>query len=506
MKVLRVAFCVCLCAWTAACGSSASTNPSDDATADVPDAAIGDTAGGDAPDATGYELSDTASYLYPTCAAIADCAQLACANSTSASCAANCLAGGAPAALPAATAMLTCVQAKCVDGQCKGATDPKCLSDCSSLRCMPKIFDCIEDGKSGSGTCSDVKTCFDTCNAGKTGVMSCMQACYEKVSAAAKAQAKPFADCLAAAPGSGDPTAACGKEAMGCFLAGKTGTKGCYDSLGCLGACDKSSDPFSCGLACLGEMSQAGQDAYTAVAPCLGQDITATAGCEDKLVVCLAPTGTQTCAEALGCVMGCGGGGGGNNDPTCTFTCLHNTTAAADKLLFSNIGCDQGNPSCAAGIVQCLAPSGTTSCPDIIGCVMGCSSGPGQPPDIKCMLSCIKKGSLASATAAYGELNCMGKADPACLDKGVACFNPTGTNNCAMIGPCVQGCYAAGGDIAGCQNGCYGKASVQGFKDFQQWNACQQSCAGPCKPGDQICVNNCASTQCPTVMSACNPT
>ncbi len=511
MKTMRVVFWLSLCTWSAACGNSTTATSTDDAVVGDQDAtgsdALGnDTAGSDVQsgDTIGGDgtPTDTMSYKYNTCAAITDCAQAACANSTASSCASECIAGGAPAALPTATALLTCVQAQCVEGQCKGSTDTGCMADCTSLRCMPKIFDCIEDGKTGTGGCGDVKTCFDTCNAGKTNVMSCLQTCYEKISAAGKAAAKPFADCMATAPNNGDPTAACMKETFGCFVDGKTGPKGCYDSMGCLSACSQATDQFGCAIACFGQMTQAGQNAYVDVAPCLGKDITATAGCEDKLVVCLAPTGTQTCEEALVCVMGCGNGG---NDPTCMFSCLHNTTSDADKFLFSKIGCDQSDPACSASMIQCIAPNGTATCPAVIGCAMGCSGGPGQSPDIKCVMACVKKGSTATATTAYAMLNCMGKSAPGCVDTAVACYNPSGTKDCAQTTTCVQNCYQTGGDVGTCQNGCYSAASVQGFKDFEAWSTCHQACDSTCK-SDQACINTCTTNQCPAAKTACTPT
>ena len=506
MKSVHLASVLGLCILVAACGNSTTTSTDDalSGTDDVAGDATGsDTLGNDGTD-NDAPLPDTLSYKYPTCAAVADCAQAACAGSSSASCASECLANGAPSALPGATALLTCVQTQCVEGQCKSGGNASCLQDCTSLRCMPKIFDCIEDGKTGTKGCADVKTCFDTCNASKTNVVSCLQTCYGSISAAGKAKAKPFATCVASAPAGSDPTASCMKETFGCFLDGKTGAKGCFDSIGCLTACGTSTDQFSCALGCFGDMTQAAQTAYLDVTPCLGKDITATAGCEDKLVVCLAPTGTQTCAESLGCAMGCNNSQG-DNDPSCMFTCLHNTTAAADKLLLEHLGCNSADPTCTAGIIQCLAPSGTSSCPVIIACAMGCSTGQGQPPDMKCLLACIQKGSTATATTAYATLNCMGKTATGCADTTLACYNPSGTASCNQTLSCVQSCYAAGGDVTTCQNGCFANASVQGFKDFEAWSSCQQTCSSQCK-NDPTCTNSCMSTQCPAAKSTCQPT
>jgi hypothetical protein len=496
------------CMAVAACGSTtneSATNDvatSDDAAADTTDSDIAngsDTLSGDIP------LTDTTSYKYGTCAAVTDCAQAACANSKDSACAKDCLAGANPAAAPTATALLSCIQTKCMAGECKNSTDPKCVSSCATLRCMPAIFECIEDGKSGSGSCGDIKGCFDTCNASGTNVMGCLQTCYGKVSADAKAKGKVFATCVANAPAGSDPTAACLKETIGCFVDGKTGTKGCYESMPCLSACGQSADPFNCALKCIGEMTKPAQDAYAEVSPCLGQDVTPAAGCDDKLVVCLAPTGTQTCEEALGCVMGCDKQGGGNDDPTCVFSCLHNTTAAADKLLLTKLGCNPADPGCSEGIISCIAPSGSATCPAVISCATGCSLVQGQSPDMACIFGCIKKGSTATANAAYGVLNCMGKPDNAgCVDQEVACYQPSGTSNCPQVTTCVQTCYANGGDVGTCQTGCYSAASVSGFKDFLAWSTCQQGCSASCK-NDQTCTNSCTDTQCPVAKSACTP-
>ncbi len=511
MKILHVAFWLCLGGGAIACGTSATTTPTEDAAVGsdaVADGADGDTTpGSDAvtTDVATADTADTVSYAYPTCAAVVDCTQAACANSTSSSCAASCISGGAPTAVGNATILLNCVQTKCTDGQCKGSTDPNCMSNCSSMRCMPAILSCVDTGTTGSGACADVKPCFETCQQGKTNITTCISGCYNKLSATAKTEAQAFATCVANAPGTGDPTASCIQQTIACFLNGQTGQKGCYDSIGCLSACQTASDGFACALTCFGDMSAAGQSAYAEVSPCLGQDITATAGCEDKVVVCLAPTGTQTCAEALGCVMGCTSGGG--NDPTCTFTCLHNTTSDADKLLLSKLGCQPAtDPTCTTGIVDCLAPTGSAKCPAILNCAMGCSAGQGQPPDMKCLMACIQTGSTATASAAYSAIGCLGNPGTAgCPDAMVACYNPIGTGTCAQTQGCVQTCYLAGGDVNACANTCYAQASVQGFKDMETWSACQQGCNATCK-GDATCLSTCTTQQCHAAKKACQPT
>ncbi len=511
MKTWHVAIWLCLVSGAAACGTSATTPSSDDAVvSDATDDAIADAVGdgdvlandtlaGDAP------VGDTVSAKYPTCAAIVDCARAACTASNTATCTAPCLADGAASAVPAATALLACVQTRCIAGQCQGSTDANCLTDCTSLRCMPQIFTCVDDGTSGAKGCADIKPCFDTCNQQKAGNFACLQACYESISADAKAKAKPFADCVANAPGTGDPTAGCLKETVGCFLDGKTGQKGCADSMSCLSACSTAADGFACGLDCIGSMTLAAQNAYIDVAPCLGKDITATAGCEDKLIVCLAPTGTQTCAESLGCVMGCTSNG--QNDPTCTFGCLHSGSAATDKLLLSKLGCQPtSDPTCTDSIVQCLAPSGSAGCPAIVNCAMGCSTGQGQPPDAKCLMACVQTGTQATATTAYQIFGCLGSPTaPGCLDTFVSCYKPSGTHNCTQTIGCTQTCYQAGGDVNSCENTCYTQASVQGFKDMETWSACQQGCNTSCK-GDATCLSTCTGQQCPAAKTACQPT
>ena len=533
MKAHGAIFGVCFTLILAACGSTAAGNASDPAAPDsgVPaDAAENDAAAGGegvadglttdtvaadgvAADGSDGALTDgtgaDASGKLTSCAAIVDCAAAACAGSTAPTCASACLASGATDVLPAATGLLTCVQKKCMEGECKGKTDPKCMTDCSSLRCMPQVFACIEDGKTGSGTCADVKPCFDTCNAAKSGTFACLEGCYGKVSADGKAKAKPFAECTAKAPPGGDPASGCMPEIFGCFLDGKSGDKGCYDSFACLGACEKlPGDPFDCALGCLGKMSKPAQAAYLDVAPCLGKDVTMTAACEDKLVVCLAPTGTQTCDEALGCVFGCsnggggGGGGGDNNDPSCIFSCLHNTTAAADKLLMSKLGCQPKDPGCAEGLVSCIAPTGGANCGSVISCAMACGGGKDQPPDLKCTFACIKTGTQQSATMAFNVMNCMGKKDPACTDQMVACYNPTGSDDCIKVGACAQACAFAGKNVGTCQQACYEKASVKGFKDFQDWMVCNDVCSKNCV-GDQTCKNKCLSAQCPATLAVC---
>ncbi len=520
MKTLRVVLVAMACSSAIACGSSSTATTTGDVatTGDdtAADAVAGDTladtdaaGGGDAlsGETIGDDagLTDTPTAKYPTCAAITDCAQAACANSTDSSCASACLADGAPSALPAATALLTCIQTKCITGECKNSTDPKCLGNCSSIRCMPDVFACIEDGKTGTGACGDIKTCFDNCNAKYTNVMSCMQTCYEAISADGKSKGKAFGTCTSKAPAGADPTAQCMKETIGCFVDGKSGTKSCTDSIACLAKCDSEPDGFGCAIGVFSEMSKAAQDAYVDAAPCFGQDVTATAGCVDKVVVCLAPSGTETCGDALSCVMGCNGNGSGDNNPSCTFNCLHNTTPDSAKLLIAKLGCNPSDATCAASLVQCIAPTGDATCPAVMSCASGCGGGPGQPPDMKCVLGCVKKGSNASATSAFSAMSCQNNQNASCTDTLVSCYNPSGTDNCAQLTQCVQGCYSAGGDVAGCQATCYGSASVQAFKDFLALTACQQGCSKTCN-NDQTCTQTCTEKQCKSAQSACQPT
>ena len=402
-------------------------------TAPGPDAAVPDTNGTDTAVADAPP-TDVPSAKYPTCVAVSDCVVAACSPTPTSDCQSGCLGGGSQDALEKALPLLTCIQGKCQDVQCKNSSDPTCVSNCIGASCTPELIGCIDDGKSGTALCGDAMACFDACGQ-NSGYFACMSQCYGKLSTAGKASLTLMTSCMGKAAQAGkDPNQACIGELMSCMTGGKTGTKECYELFSCQDKCPGDNNT-PCIAACLSEVSAAGQKAFIDVLPCVGDAAKmAEPDCVKKLNACINPSGQKTCAQTLSCENACQASAGGKDASACSFACLHDATPAAAEALGKITPCGIADKTpaqaqaCTDAMIGCANPSGTDTCPQITTCTQAC--GPSSSQD--CMFACIAKGSVAGA-ASFGKfINCKGSCDAQCKNSTDAqCGGKCLTSTCA---------------------------------------------------------------------------
>lgn len=387
-----------------------------------PDAAVPDTAGADANglDSAGIDgaAGDVASAKYPTCVAVTDCVIDACTPTPTADCQSGCLGGGSQDALEKALPLLTCIQGKCQDVQCKNSTDPKCVSNCIGATCTPELIGCVDNGQSGTDACGDALGCFDACGQG-SNYFSCMGTCYAKLSSTGKTALSLMTACMGKAAQAGkDPNQACIGEMMGCLTGGKSGTKECFEVFSCQDKCP-GGDNTPCIAACLSEVSAAGQKAFIDVLPCVGDSAKmAEPDCVKKLTACINPSGQKTCAQTLSCETACQAEAGGKDATACNFACAHDATPAAAEALNKVAVCGIADKTpaqaqaCADAMIGCANPSGTDACPAIMTCAQACGANSSQD----CVFGCLAKGSVAGATAFGKLMSCKDGCDAQCTN------------------------------------------------------------------------------------------
>lgn len=403
-------------AWDAVQGAKDVT-VADQAAAD-PDAEIGDQAAADTPP-PGLQ----------TCASVGDCVAAACTLPTP-GCEQNCYAKALPAALTLAKPLVTCVQDKCQNGKCKGSTASQCATDCAGAVCGPELLACANSATTGAATCTDAMTCLGACGAQPAGYYSCVAGCIAALSPAAKDGLTAVVSCQAQAQQAGaDPAQKCSAQSDACLSDGNAGAKSCYEFFVCVSACADPESP-DCGQKCMAELSPAAQHAFSVAQPCLGgQGMTSDPACVANLLACVNPSGKNTCAQTMACQSACATASASNSG-ACAMACLHDAspTTAADYLGVSMCGAAQTaaqQTACADAFVSCAAPSGTSTCADILACMGKC--GPTAGAD--CMLACVGKGSAQGAASFAKWFACQNTCQSTCKTS----TDPTCPQTCATV-------------------------------------------------------------------------
>ncbi len=334
-------------------GATSDATPSDTAPVD-----------GAAADSGDAGAVDSAASKYPLCSKLLTCVGVACSSAAGIDCAQPCLSGASPAAAAAIQPFLQCADQYCAKGLCAGVSDANCLLNCAWQKCISAAMACGGDGKKGEASCASAFGCMEGCK-DKGG--TCIFDCYSAMSSAAQAQFDALGGCSAAAGGK-DPFAACPNQALTCLAGGKTGSDDCWKLASCSSACEKLSDGAKslCIGDCWSKATKEAQAQWIAVIQCGDQ---ASSACYSPLVQCIAPSGTKTCLDTLGCWETCDKGGSGD---ACGLQCLHDASpsegakvVALMQCMADKCGSCKGAKSCEdkclqeqckAPLTACLAP------------------------------------------------------------------------------------------------------------------------------------------------------
>ena len=159
--------------------------------------------------------------------------------------------------------------------------------------CPSQAYTCIAGGKSGSGGCSTLWVCMDSCNGLPEGdKVGCLGNCWGAASASAQKQWIDISKCLAS------PVAPCGQTLATC--AEPKGTKTCLDALGCWDACEKAQKKADCHLGCLSAASPVEATKVGNLLVCMGSQCKACNGdktCEGDCVKAKCKTEFEGCLK-----------------------------------------------------------------------------------------------------------------------------------------------------------------------------------------------------------------
>ena len=311
----------------------------------TPDQAATDAAGGDVGTAVDVGEPDAAAAKYPKCSQLLTCVGVACNSSSGIDCAQPCMSGASATSAAAIQPFLQCADQYCAKGLCAGLNDPKCLLSCAWQKCMASAMACGGDGKTGQATCTSAFGCMEGCK-DKGG--TCIFDCYAALSAAAQAQFDALGACAAAAGGK-DAFSACPNQALTCVAGGKTGTDDCWKLSSCSTDCDKLSEGAKamCIGDCWGKATKAAQAQWIAVVQCGDQS---GGACLTPLVTCIAPSGTKTCLDTLGCWEACDKAQKGD---ACGFQCLRDATPNEGKKVIALMQCMADKCAACKGAKDC---------------------------------------------------------------------------------------------------------------------------------------------------------
>ena len=343
-------------------GSAASDATSGDTA--TTDATVGDgttadgtTTDGTASDATAADSSpsdiaaldgnaaDAAPAKYPLCSQLLTCVGVACSSASTIDCAQPCLSGASAISGAAIQPFLKCTDQYCAKGLCAGVSDPKCLMNCSWQKCLGAAMACGGDGKTGTATCASAFGCMEGCK-DKGG--TCIFDCYAALSGAAQAQFDALGACSAAAGGK-DPFEVCPNQALTCIADGKTGTDDCWKLASCTNSCEKLGEGAKaiCIGECWAKASKVAQAQWIAIIQCGEQS---SAACSAPLVTCIAPSGTKTCLDTLGCWETCNKASSGD---MCGMQCLHDASPTEGKKVVELMQCMAAKCGSCKGAKDC---------------------------------------------------------------------------------------------------------------------------------------------------------
>lgn len=304
----------------------------DSATGDsaAADAAAADLSGADVTSGTDATTADAAA-KYPKCSQLLTCVGVACSSAAGIDCAQPCLSGASASSAAALQPFLNCTDQYCAKGLCAGLNDPKCLLSCAWQKCLGAAMACGGDGKTGEASCTSAFGCMEGCK-DKGG--TCIFDCYAALSAPAQAQFDALGACSAAAGGK-DAFSACPNQALTCLASGKTGTQDCWKLASCASGCDKLADSAKslCISGCWSSATKEAQAQWIALLQCGDQ---AGSACYLPLVTCVAPSGSKTCLDTLGCWEACDKGTGGDG---CGMQCLHDASPSEGKKVIALMQC-----------------------------------------------------------------------------------------------------------------------------------------------------------------------
>jgi len=254
---------------------------------------------------------------------------------------------------------------KCFTHTCHGkickSGDQKCLGDCMWSRCAGFAIKCNADNKTGFKTCDTAFQCFDTCKG--DDAMNCLTKCYQGLSKSAQADFDGVWNCIGKSAAK-DPFGACLAQVLECTSAGQSGKNTCLEMAMCADDCDSKKKP--------------GDDGFACTSKCYAQGTKTAQGEYKKLLACFSAFD------------------GGSGDP---------------KV-------------CSSGMVGCIKPKGTKTCPEIDPCGKACQKT--GKAEGACTFECLHKASPAEATkfvelmvcvGSKCDAKCKGSTDPKCGDK-----------------------------------------------------------------------------------------
>lgn len=144
--------------------------------------------------------------------------------------------------------------------------------------CPAQALTCIASGKTGSGGCTSLFVCMDSCNAlPEAAKVGCLGTCWGNAAPTAQTQWIEISKCMQA------PAVPCGQTFATC--AEPKGTKTCLDALGCWDTCDKAQKKADCHLGCLAAASPVEATKAGNLLVCMGAKCGTCKGektCEDQ--------------------------------------------------------------------------------------------------------------------------------------------------------------------------------------------------------------------------------
>ena len=240
--------------------------------------------------------------------------------------------------------------------------------------------------------------------------------------------------------------------------------------------------------------------------------------CGGLIYQCLADgaTGKTTCSTAWSCMESCNAPG--KDDFQCAINCYKNMDAASQAQFDDVFACMAKEPpgdaawaACVDKLLKCAGDgsTGPESCLDMVKCTGTCDKG---LEDLICSGKCYGKGTAAAQKtyaevfACYAAAEGSSGAQTKCMDKVLACSEPSGKLGCMEVWPCVESCKAGKpGDGGVCMFDCLGQATPKGAKAFLEVMACSEANKGDstkCVDSTVACVEPTGTLIC-TKIGAC---
>ncbi|MBM4342018.1 MAG: hypothetical protein FJ100_01375 [Deltaproteobacteria bacterium] len=159
--------------------------------------------------------------------------------------------------------------------------------------CPSQALTCIAGGKTGSGNCTSLFVCMDSCNSlPEAAKVGCLGGCWGTATPAAQSLWIAISKCMQA------PAAPCGQTFATC--AEPKGTKTCLDALGCWDGCDKAQKKADCHLGCLSAASPVEATKAGNLLVCMGAKCDSCKGdktCESECTKTKCKTEFESCLK-----------------------------------------------------------------------------------------------------------------------------------------------------------------------------------------------------------------